>query len=150
MVMKFNLHPVVLFSGNHGEGFLTDHNRGALSVSYEEIGNTERTASGTMRGYVVARKRSWSLDWSMVPASSNITVDGYWSINELMDFYHNTLGEFNVKFYRGSKAVSINDPQEVVACRFSDISYEVIKRGVRLPNGQFTDYCDFSCSWVEV
>lgn len=142
--------PIVLFDGDYANGFLTDHNRSELSVSYDEIGNTERTASGALRGYVIDRKRSWSLNWSMTPADASATIDGFWSAAELNDFYNNTFGTFNVKFYRRANAVNVNNPIETVECRFTDFSYDVIKRGVRLRNGNFTDFCDFSCSWEEV
>lgn len=150
MSMGFPLRPIVLFDGDYANGFLTEHNRGELSVSYDEIGNTERTASGALRGYVVTRKRSWSLNWSMVPADSAGTVDGYWSAHELNNFYNNTFGTFIVKFYRRANTLSISNPIETVECRFNDFSYDVIKRGIRLPNGNYTDFCDFSCSWEEV
>lgn len=149
-ILEFPLKPLIYFRGKTSEGFLTDHNRSELSVSYEEVGNTGRTASGSMRGYVVARKRSWTCNWSMVPGNSRVTIDGFWSINELESFYRENLGVFDVSFYRESNAIRFSDPIETVQCRFTDLSFDVVKRGIRLPNGNFTDFCDFSCSWEEV
>ena len=35
---------------------ITDHNRSPLGVNMEEISNTQRTANGTMRKSVIAKK----------------------------------------------------------------------------------------------
>jgi hypothetical protein len=69
--------------------FLSDHNRSPVQQSYEVIENSKRMANGTMRKYVVASKKSWSLSWDMLPGISNQTVDGYLGAMALQDFYAN-------------------------------------------------------------
>lgn len=94
---------------------ITDHNRGPVSFSYENIEKVQRMANGFMRKYVVAQKRLISTDWSMVPsvasvnsiikygnpgaagdytasnAVSNITVDGLAGGGWLKEFYERNL-----------------------------------------------------------
>ncbi len=150
-ITNFPLVPLVFFSSTFAEGFLTEHNRAPLQISYEEIGNLERTARGTKRGYVVARKRSFQLSWDTCPSDALATVDGFWGANELKDFYQNTFGSFTVKIYSRNNAVNINNPLESIECVFKDFSYEVKKRNARMPNGvTMTDLCTFSLSVEEV
>lgn len=50
---------------------LTDHNRGNLEMSYEVIDKSARMADGTMRKYVVAKKRKLSVSWNELPAGTS-------------------------------------------------------------------------------
>lgn len=131
-------------------GFLTDHNRSELDVSYDEIGNTDRSAVGTMRGYVVTRKRTFSTSWDMVPAEYDATVDGGWSGNELLTFY-NTLSNAacTLFIYNRDKAITAATPQHTVNVRFKDFSYTVVKRSVKYKS-TYTDYWNFDASWEEI
>ncbi len=122
-----------------------------MQVSFEEIGNLERTARGTKRGYVVARKRSFSLSWETCPSDAPATVDGFWAANEIKNFYLNTFGSFTVKFYSRNNAVNINMPLDTIECVFKDFSYEVKKRNASMINNTVkTDLCTFSLSLEEV
>jgi hypothetical protein len=49
---------------------LTDHNRDALSLSYEVIEKASRMADGTLRKYVVAKKRKVSTSWKELPSGT--------------------------------------------------------------------------------
>jgi len=150
-ITNFPLVPIVFLSSINGEGFLTEHNRQPIQVSYEEVGNLERTIRGTKRGYIVARKRSFALSWDTCPSDGPATIDGFWSANELMRFYQSTLGSFTVKFYSGNNAVNVNNPLETVECVFKDFSYEIKKRNARMVNGTtLTDLCTFSVTLEEV
>lgn len=148
--LSFPLTPAVLVSSDYAEGFFTDHNRRELAIAYDEIGNVERTAAGMLRGYVIKRKRTFSLSWEMVPSDISLTVDGYWSGKEIQDFYDNTYGAFSVKFYHQDRAVNINNPLYSTVCRFKDFTISVVKRGATLSNGMQTDFCNFSLSLEEV
>lgn len=149
-ITNFPLVPLVFFSSAYGEGFLTEHNRGPMQVSYEEVGNLERTARGTKRGYVVARKRSFQLSWETCPSDAPATIDGFWAASEIKNFYQNNFGSFTVKFYNKNNAVNISNPLESIECVFKDFSYEVKKRNAYLPGGTMTDLCTFSLSVEEV
>ena len=148
--LNFSLLPAIMFSSDYAEGFITDHNRREIDVSYDEIGNTDRSVLGTMRGYVVARKRSWSTSWENVPANQYATVDGFWSGQELLDFYTNTLGSFTFKVYQNNNVLNLSNPYYTAEVRFKDFSYTVVKRNYRLQSGATTDLWNFDISWEEV
>lgn len=72
-------------------------------------------------------------------------------MKELEEFYRSSPGKmFTAKFYNQSNTIDIADPLEEVRCRFTEFSGAVVKRGVRLPDGNVTDMCSFSCSWTEL
>lgn len=150
MAMTFPLHALVLVDGLHGNGFLTDHARSSLEVSYEDIGESNRTIGGTLRGYILARKRSLSMSWEMVPADMSCTVDGYWGGNEIKEFYDSTLGTFTVSLYHRNNAFNVNDPLESFEVRFKELSYEVVGRNVQMVNGGTTDLWNVSITLEEV
>jgi len=49
---------------------LTDHNRDGIDLSYEVIEKASRMADGTMRKYVVAKKRKVALSWKDLPSGT--------------------------------------------------------------------------------
>lgn len=53
---------------------LTDHNRQPLNLGYDIIEKTNRMASGTMRKYVVAKKRTLHTSWSDIPSGTGVAV----------------------------------------------------------------------------
>jgi hypothetical protein len=86
---------------------LTDHNRQTMTIDFEVIEKVNRMADGTMRKFVVARKRKVSVSWSQLvsgtekpyypvkgttPASAayggnTMTVDGYKGGAWMKSFY---------------------------------------------------------------
>lgn len=105
---------------------------------------------GTMRGYVIARKRTFSTSWEMVPAEYALTVDGGWSGNELLTFYNNLNNAACTLFiYNRDKATDKATPQHTVNVRFKDFSYTVVRRNVKY-NSTKTDYWNFDVSWEEI
>lgn len=59
----------------------TDHNRQPLKVNYELVEKASRMADGTMRKFVVAKKKKISAAWTMIPSgtyqASNTQNSGY-------------------------------------------------------------------------
>lgn len=49
---------------------LTDHNRQPIQISYDIIDKAARMADGTMRKYVIAKKKKVSVSWSMIPSGT--------------------------------------------------------------------------------
>ena len=49
---------------------LTDHNRSAISIAYETIEKVGRMADGTMRKYVVAKKKKVNTGWNNIPSGT--------------------------------------------------------------------------------
>lgn len=119
---------------------VTDHNRSALSEEIERIENKKRMADGTLRRYSVAKKRTWSCSWDMLPSTNDIaggmtTADGGLA-GEDIERIHNTVNTpFRMVLRRGSAkgiatvpAVS-DDNFYIVNVMISDYSKEVVKRG---------------------
>lgn len=94
----------------------TDGGRSALSVSTEQIENSQRMHNGRLRKYHVADKRTWNVSWTMLPAMDTGTVEwgaGGWSIQ---NFYNNTKGAFFMDITH--KAAVLNETVEVVFTGF--------------------------------
>lgn len=88
--------------------YLSDHNRGPVQESYEQIEKANRTANGTLRKYVVASKKSWSASWSMIPGFSSQVVDGYMGAHDMQSFYMASYDiPLTLSFYSG-RTVAIN------------------------------------------
>lgn len=107
---------------------VTDHNRSALSVSIERIEKKSRMANGTLRRYTVAKKRSWSVSWDMLPSKRNVakslsTVDGGLAGEDIEAFHNNTDDAFQMQLRRGDGTI------ETVSVMISDFSKEIAKRG---------------------
>lgn len=103
---------------------ITDHNRGELSVDVERIETSKRMANGTLRKYIVADKRTFSVSWDELPHKKDYTVDGYWGGREIEDFYNNNAGPFTLKVTNGDGVV------ETFTVMFTDFDKEIAKRGV--------------------
>lgn len=90
MVMTFAKPALIKLGGNA----LTDHNRSELSITVTRIENRTRTATGALRKFYVADKRTFSLSWTMIPEDSTKTVDGFWGGADITNFYETTTGPF--------------------------------------------------------
>jgi len=109
---------------------ISDHGRSPLSISVERLENKQRMANGTLRRYVVAKKRTFSCSWDNLP---NVQVPflangqpGDW----MEDFHNRVNGAFYMRLRAGSDRdkVEIPETQEVMVM-ITDFSKEVTKRG---------------------
>lgn len=66
---------------------LSDHSRSPLSVNYEMIEKSSRMANGTMRRYVVAKKHTYSCQWTMLPTIRGHVADGNADARDMKEFY---------------------------------------------------------------
>lgn len=111
-----------------GAGFkqVTDHNRGALGVETERIGNSTRMANGALRRYTIAKKRTWSLTWEMLPArrasGAVNTVDGGMCGEDLENFYNTIDDAFDIKIRSG------DGNEEIATAMITEFSKDVTKR----------------------
>ena len=99
------------------------HNRGELSMDVERIEKKQRMVNGTMRKYIVADKRTFSVQWQNLPHSSSYTVDGFWGARQMEDFYDATPGAFTLELTYGDGTV------ETFQVMFSDFNMNLSKRG---------------------
>lgn len=125
---------------------VTDHNRAALAVNVERIETKQRMADGTMRRYVVAKKRTWSTSWTMLPNRNDIvgfpgTVDGAWAGKAIEDFHDANDDAFYIRLY-GADGVEVLPPTLVM---ITDFNKDVVKRS---PGG--IEFWDLSITLEEV
>lgn len=106
-----------------GTSKVSDHNRAPLQVSYEFIERKARMAKGTLRKYQVAKKRTWSTSWDMLPTFSPEVVDGGMTAAAMETFVNNNPGAFTLTLRDGA------GNQETAKVMFSDFSKEIQKRG---------------------
>jgi hypothetical protein len=110
---------------------ISDHNREPLSVSIERIETKQRMADGTMRRYVVAKKRSWSTSWALLPSrTASLLVNG--QSGEWMEKFHNeTDGSFLMRLRDGddSNKATTDSSIEEVKVMIDTFSKEITKRG---------------------
>lgn len=120
---------------------VTDHNRSELSVSIERIERMQRMADGTLRRYVVAKKRTWSCSWDNLPSRRNgtlsgktglNTVDGGWAGEDIENFHNITDGSFKMKIRGGDDVdkTASDVTLEEVTVMITSFSKDIVKRGV--------------------
>src|SRR5689334_1520192 len=89
---------------------ITDHNRSPLDIDYERIEKKSRMVEGTLRRYSRAKKRTFSVSWTLIPSRRDATRDGRAGLNtvdggwagEDIEFFHNTVdGAFYMKLRGG-------------------------------------------------
>lgn len=133
-------------------GYLTDHNRSALQVSYDEIETVERTVDGSLRYHFNASKRTFNVSWNLIPADTSATVDGNWGGNDILNVYKNNKGVFTLEIYnRESARKTSSGPDTVAQVRFSSVSYDIVKRNFVLSgSGQLSDLWNVTISLEEV
>lgn len=102
---------------------ITEHNRSELNISPKRIENSQRTAMGMLRKYVIADKREFSVSWKMLPDATSATVDKKWGGTAIENFYNTTPGVFTLTVTDGA-GVATN--YQVV---FTDFSKVINKRG---------------------
>ena len=103
---------------------ITDHNRSELGVDTERIEEKRRMADGTLRKYIIADKRTFSVSWEDLPHSASFTVDGFWGKREMENFWKTVPGSFTLLIRYGDGVT------ESVSVMFSSFDASISKRGV--------------------
>lgn len=119
-VVKLDKNSLMEWNNNK----ITDHNRSELSTDVNRIETPKRMANGSMRKYVIADKRTFSVSWSEVPHLKDYTVDGYWGGKEMETFYNTNAGVFTLKITNGDATV------ETFSVVFTSFSRDLSKRGL--------------------
>jgi len=78
---------------------VSEHNRSEFSMGNNRIKQSTRMANGTLREFIIADKKTFSVSWSMLPSYRNETVDGGWGAEDLKTFYESLAGQtaFRIK-----------------------------------------------------
>lgn len=119
VAMKFPKNCLMEWNNNK----ITDHNRSELGVEVERIESSKRMANGTLRKFVVADKRKFSVSWKDLPHLKDWAVDGYWGGREIETFHKNNAGPFVLKVTNGDGIV------ETWTVVFTNFSKDISKRG---------------------
>lgn len=140
--MGWKENAIMYWSSDNGTTWnkISDHNRDPLAVAWDFIERKNRMADGTLRRYTVAKKRSFSTAWTLLPSKRNstyagrtamTTVDDGWSGEEMEAFFNTVNGSFLMKLRKGiDEAKAITDGTiEVVPVMISDFSKDIEKRG---------------------
>lgn len=123
---------------------IPDHGRSPLTISVERIQNEQRMADGTMRRYVIAKKRTFSTSWDNLPDKTGPFLANGDQAGEWMEVFHNkTDGSFKMRLRAGANenialATALTrtggdpllaDNAREFTVMFSDFSKDVVKRG---------------------
>ena len=138
----------------------TEHNRSSLPIQYEQIETTQRMANGTMRKFVVAKKKTIQLAWSMLPSRTNLTVDGKYGAEGIKDLYDTYCFKpltVELRYHQSTPTSFSSDNSaevssltaETLTMFISGFSYDVKKRLNDSGSTGF-DYVDVSISFTEV
>lgn len=117
--MILPLGSIIKLNGND----LTEHNRKALEISWEPFEGSHRMADATLRKFVIAKKKSWSISWDDVPSVSAKTVDGKWGADDLWAFYESTPGAITLVVKNGDLT------QDTYTVVITDFTASINKRG---------------------
>jgi hypothetical protein len=104
---------------------LSEHNRGPITISFNNIEKSQRMASGLMRRFFIDTYRTLSVSWQMLPSTSASTVDGKYGAAQIRDLYLSTSGQMTVTVnYNGSTTHSFS-------AFVTDASFEIVRRNVK-------------------
>jgi len=136
----------VEFDGTSGGQLtLTDDSRSPLSIDYDIIENSQRMADGTMRKYIISKKKIFSCSWSMLPTKSSVLSDRHADALKIKSFYelycHSPL---SLTLSHKKNNDSTSSYQESYNVYWTDFGYEVIKRFRDL------DYWNLSVQFTEI
>lgn len=132
-MVAWTTNPIMEWSVDGGTNWtkISDHGRAPLSVSVTRIEKSQRMADGTMRRYVVAKKRTWSVSWENLPdKTTSFLSNGQWG-KWMEDFYNANNGAFLMRLRAGSDrgATLTGTNGEVYTVMLTDFSKEISKRG---------------------
>jgi hypothetical protein len=121
------------FNNLNGGGSLTlsDHSRSPLSITYDVLSKSDRMADGTLKRYVVARKKIIQCQWSMLPTIRAHVADGNADARDMKEFYESNLYrqmDMTMNFHRNHTERAGTNYSESVAVYWNSFSFEVVKR----------------------
>jgi hypothetical protein len=137
------------FNNLNGGGSLTlsDHSRSPLSVSYDVLTKSDRMADGTMKKYVIAKKKIIQCQWTMLPTIRTQVADGNADARDMKEFYEANLYRkmsMTLYYHRNHTERSGLTYSEPIEVFWENFSFEVVKRY------RDFDYWDVTAEFVEV
>lgn len=113
---------------------VSEHNRSEFGIGNNRLKQSARMANGTLREFIVADKKTFSVSWSMLPSFRNETVDGAWGAEDLKTFYESIAGKksFRIKINTSKSSTAAEaSTDNIYTVVFTDFSCTLSKRGVQ-------------------
>lgn len=113
---------------------VSEHNRSEFSIGTNRIKQSARMANGTLREFIVADKKIFSVSWSMLPSYRNETVDGAWGAEDIKTFYESLDGQkpFRIKVNTSlSASTAESSTSNIYTVVFSSLDCTLSKRGIQ-------------------
>ena len=124
---------------------LSDHSRSELSIDYDVIEKSQRMANGTLRKYVVAKKKSFSCSWDSLPTVTSFVVDGYADAKKMKQYYELYSAQpLVMTLYYGRNEATDLSYAETYNVFWESFSFEIVKRY------QNFDYWNVDAEFVEI
>lgn len=134
-----------LTTQTNGRLTLSDHSRSGLSVSYENIENFQRMANGTARKYVIAKKKTLTCSWSMLPTITSMVADGNADAKTMKAFYEKYCNNsITATLHYGRNSDTTTAYTESIKVFWAEFSYDVVKRF------RDFDYWNVTADFVEI
>jgi hypothetical protein len=92
---------------------ISDHGRSPLSITPERIEKKQRMADGTLRRYVIAKKRSFSCSWDHFPSKTTTFLAGGQPGDWMEEFHNRVNGAFYMRLRSGND-IGIADAANLV------------------------------------
>jgi hypothetical protein len=129
----------------NGQLTLSDHSRSPLSVNYEVIENSQRMANGTLRKYIISKKRNLTCSWDMLPTSSDLVVDNNASALSMKRFFEiNNVYPMTMSIYYKRNSSPDLSYVETIEVFWDSFNFDVIKRY------QNFDYWNVTTDFMEI
>lgn len=131
---SWTVNPIMEWSTDGGATWtkVTDHGRSPLRIAVERIETKQRMADGTLRRYVVSKKRTFSCSWENLPdKATNFLANGQ-PADWIEAFHNNNDGAFHMRLREGSERdlslTGLNGT--TLQVMITDFSKEITKRGM--------------------
>lgn len=112
----------------------SEHNRSEFNMGVNRIKQSVRMANGTLREFIIADKKIFSVSWSMLPSYRNETVDGAWGAEDLKTFYESAAGQvaFRIKINSSlSPTTAESLTNNIYTVVFNQFDCTLSKRGIQ-------------------
>lgn len=121
------------FNNSNGGGILTlsDHSRSPLSITYDVLSKSERMADGTLKRYVIARKKIIQCQWSMLPTIRSQVADSNADARDMKEFYESNLFKsmtMSLYYNRNHTERAGGAYLETVPVYWNNFTFDVVKR----------------------
>lgn len=137
------------FNNSNGGGALTlsDHSRSPLSVTYDVLSKSERMADGTLKRYVISRKKIIQCQWAMLPTIRGQVVDNNADARDMKEFYESNMFKsmtMSLYYNRNDAERASAAYLETLSVYWNNFTFDVVKRYKNF------DYWNVTAEFVEI